>query len=127
MRFRVNVNDFNVDLSLRESTINTGGPQFIGEEPATPKLFADAFLKSLRGWEGLKGEGEANRARAPIGQDMKEVLRRLGYGEIAATADYSRIEGSYRSGLPKGGNQGVDEWRYDEMVASELKPGDGKL
>ncbi len=97
-------------LILEEDTGKTVGPMIYGQfgqsKPATARDFADAFLKNLQGWRGLKGEGEAIDGRKAIAEQIKRALDsamgRLRYSDLEGATishDNREIEASYRSAL----------------------------
>jgi len=89
-----------------------------------------AFVEQLRGWDGLKGEGELNLKRDEIAKSiiaaLNDALRDTGtdpyYVELAKyDVKNLSIEGAYRSDLPKEGESAVGEYEYRRMEAEEIK------
>jgi hypothetical protein len=104
-----------------------GGGPYGGWEPATVEGALETFLESVKGWKNVKGEAESQSARSgtakSIASAIDGVTRRLSsYGQDAATvsSDFRRVEGAYRSSLPKEGAYSVGEYRYDRMVQEEI-------
>jgi len=46
---------------------------------------------------------------------------------VTVSDDNRFIEGAYRSGLPKDGPEGIDEWRYEDMVKRVFKETDDAI
>jgi len=87
--------------------------------------FVGDFVEHLQGWEGLKGEGEANVGRAQTAAALKSALnngaRRMGaYDRREATVNGLTVEVSYRSDLPKEGERAVGDRPYADMVENEI-------
>lgn len=104
----------------------TGSGDTIGV--GSPKEVVEFIAKALSdsGWTGLKGQAEAISGREStaktIQQIITDVCRSGSYDSERAevSQDNRRIEGSYRSNLPKEGERAVGEARYDEMVGDEI-------
>lgn len=89
-----------------------------------PEAAVEAALQKLKTWPGLKGGADAAAARkallGPIGGALFAAARRLGDVHDNAKLEGDRIHVMYRSGLPKEGDRGIDEYRYEEMVSREM-------
>lgn len=97
------------------------------KEGLTANGVAEAMIKALVGWPGMKGEVEATaRRKKPadeIARIMGEVGRRSGFDRdaVETSEDLREIRASYRShNLPKEGAYSVGEFEYDEMVREEI-------
>jgi len=129
--------NYTVEIALAESTVYLTGPFIQGDyqrKPTTAKAVIEAFLEKLRGYPGLKGESDKNAARAPIAVAVKAAVRKVcarlaSYGvDVVTVSDDNRfIEGAYRSGLPKDGPEGIDEWRYEDMMKRVFKETDDAI
>lgn len=94
---------------------------------ATVEGALETFLESVKGWKNVKGEAESQSARSgtakSIASAIDGVTRRLSsYGQDAAkvSPDFRRVEGAYRSSLPKEGAYEVGEYEYERMVQNEI-------
>lgn len=94
---------------------------------ATVEGAVEMFLEAVKGWKNVKGEAESQSARSgaakSIASAIDGVTRRLSYiGQDAAkiSPDFRRVEGAYRSSLPKEGAYSVGEYEYERMVADEI-------
>ena len=97
---------------------------------ATGREVADAFLKQLVGWPGMKGEADAAGKRKKAAEGIAAALTGLFRGEDYEPAEISndllRIEISYRDyDLPKEGAYDLGEYEYERLlsdVLGQLKP-----
>ena len=117
------------DFYMSENTGIKVGP-FLGSRPphnpkaTTAKEFAAHIIKNLGTWEGVKGETEAKEARRTIANQVAKALGRALSGwsidEPEISDDFKRIQGGYRSDLPKEGAQDVGYYDYRDMVEREV-------
>lgn len=98
-----------------------------GWDLATVDGALEMFLEAVKGWKNVKGEAEGQSARSSAAKSIASaidgVTRRLSsYGQDAATvsSDFRRVEGAYRSNLPKEGAYSVGEYQYEGMVQEEI-------
>jgi len=118
------------DLSLREKVLGSNGVQFydgLNPSPYTaPAQVVEVFDRALQGWDGIVGQAAANVGRAQVAEKVKaaleSALRRApsSWGTDPVTVHNLNVRGAYRSGLPKEGEREVGEYRYNEMVKSEI-------
>lgn len=106
----------------------TPDDMFNNARPVPLKQAVEMFCERLRGWTGLKGEGEAIVDRAKTAQKIAEILSRYcnkfeTWGDRRSaeiTKGNTQISCSYRSNLPKEGAEDEGYSKYREMVHKEL-------
>lgn len=103
------------------------------EAAPSAKVVAEKLVKSLGTWDGVKGLGDQRAKWMETAMQIKPlletVLRRLGSDadRVEVSDDGRTISGAYRSGLPKDGDRGIDEYRYEEMRKAEYARADKAL
>lgn len=102
----------------------TEGP---GEGTLTnSREFAAYVLERLKGWSGLKGAAGAAATRTSTADEVAKIItsvcERLGWDSDRAqvSQDKTRIQGAYRSNLPKEGAYSVGEYEYERMEREEI-------
>lgn len=85
------------------------------------------FLEAAEGWKNIKGEAEGQAARSGTAKTIASVLDGItsrlswhGKDPTNVSPDFRRVDGAYRSNLPKEGAYEVGEYRYEEMVSKEI-------
>lgn len=96
-------------------------------KPATVEGAVEMFLEAVKGWKNVKGEAESQSARSGTAKSIASAIdgvtgRLSSYGQDDAkiSPDFRRVEGAYRSSLPKEGAYSVGEYEYERMVADEI-------
>jgi hypothetical protein len=124
---------------LLQPTTSTKGPQYSkmdnrgspwggGTIVTSPKQVVDVFLEAGKGWKGIKGEESALQKRMPYAKAVANALQRAlkGMGswdvrDVQISKDGLRVNGEYRSSLPKEGERAVGEYEYERMVDDEIR------
>jgi hypothetical protein len=115
-----------VELTVSEATAGTGGTRINGLQSYTTDdlkqdaaWFAASFLESLRGWPGIAGAADANKARRAvalqIGSLLGSLARRLGDSSQDAEVDPAglNVSVSFRTDLQEEDyGQYEEEWRH---------------
>lgn len=134
--FRINTGRVNVDeseVSASEFSTGNSGITFSfrqgGDGDAiSPREAVERFVAALKGWAGLKGESAAISQRAEVAQKIVGAVNRLLHQFdtwrsprlCEVLNGNTRIDGGYRSNLPKEGERQVGESKYEEMVREEM-------